>query len=321
MTQNSPETSHRIDPIETETRKVQQVGLYSFFVNLGLTGLKSFFAAASGSIAIFASAVDSATDSIASLVVWGGLKVSARQSRRFPYGLHKVENLIQVMVALLIFYVGYGIARKIISPVEEMPMIHLTTIAGMGVSVLVPLLFGCYTMKVGRRTGSPALIADGRHRQADVLSSLVVFAAVISDYVGLAFYFHGITLDRLAGGLVLIFIFQAGWRLLVNGMRVLLDISMDPKHLSRIREIIQSEPMVTEIRFLCGRTAGRFRFVETEVALKSSDLKKAHEVTDRIEARVKGEVPRVIRVLIHYEPQEKDQTPMAMNGKKEGQEN
>jgi cation diffusion facilitator family transporter len=295
------------------TKEVERVGLYSFLINLGLVGLKAPLAYFSGSLAIIASTIDSATDSVASLAVWGGLKLSTRKSRAFPYGLYKIENVIQVIMALLIFFIGYEIAHKVISPAAKPPMITRSVIGGMAASVLVPLLFGWYTVAVGKRTGSPALIADGRHRQTDVLSSLAVLGAVVSNYFGLTGHIYfGLTVDRIAAGLMLVFIGTAGWELFVNGMRVLLDASIDSETLTQAREVIKSEPTVTEVRSLVGRNAGRYRFLEAEVSLRTADLEKAHAVSERIKANIREQVSRVDRVLIHYEPRKKETMVVAI---------
>ena len=275
-------------------------------INLGLAGFIGLLAHLSDSLAIAASTVDAATDCIASLAVWIGLRLSNRKTRAFPYGLYKVENVIQVIMALLIFLAGFEIAREMTAAAPHPPRITPWIIGGMGVSVLVPLLFGYYTIIVGKRTGSPALLADGRHRQADVLSLIVVLTAVASNYFGLSTGSSVLTIDRIAAALVLVFIGYAGWELLVNGMRVLLDASIDPETLTQIEKIIASEPAVTQIRALAGRNAGRYRFLEADIVLRTSDLEKAHALSHRLETAIRDKVSNVDRVLIHYEPMKKE---------------
>jgi len=91
---------------DKETKLVERVGFLSFLVNLGLSGLKAALACSSGSLAITASMIDSATDSAASLAVWGGLKLSTRKTRAFPYGLYKMENVIKVVMERFKFLEG-----------------------------------------------------------------------------------------------------------------------------------------------------------------------------------------------------------------------
>ena len=295
-----------------EAKQIERVALYALLINFVLTGIKGVLAYFSGSLAVAASAIDSATDSVASLTILGGLKLSTRKSPTFPYGLYKIENVISVIMAIFIFFAGYEIVRNILSPGAEPPTITLGLIGWLSAGILITFLFGQYAIAIGKRTKSPTLIAEGRHRQVDVLSSLVVLLAVGLHYFGLDIDFFGITVDHIAAGVILIFIGYAGWELLSDGMRVLLDASIDPETLDQIRKIIESQPMVTEIRWLAGRNAGRYRFLETEVVLRTVNLEKAHAISQDIEANIIKQMPLVERVVIHYEPQVREHMRIAV---------
>ena len=285
-----------------ETKQILQVALYAFILNIGLAILKATIAFLAGSLAIAASAVDSATDSVASLAVLFGLKLSTRKTKAFPYGLYKIENLVSIIVALFIFMAGYEILRRALTPTDNPPLITPWIIGWLLVSVLLTFLFGQYAIMVGKRSGSPALIAEGRHRQADVFSSLIVLLAVFLHFFQVKIDFWGITIDQIAAGLVVLFIGYAGWELLSDGMRVLLDASLAPETLDKVREIIEFEHMVKEIHWLTGRNAGRFCFLEAEVLLRTTDLKKAGKIRLKIENEIRQQVLRIERVLIHYQP-------------------
>jgi cation diffusion facilitator family transporter len=302
----------RGDTPTEEAGQIERVALYAFLLNFALAGVKAILAYFSSSLAVAASAIDSATDSIASLTILGGLKLSARKSPRFPYGLYKIENVISVIMAMFIFFAGFEIVRTILSPGAKPPTITLGLIGWLSAGILITFLFGQYAIAVGKRTGSPTLIAEGRHRQVDVLSSLVVVSAVGLHYFGLDISFFGITIDHVAAGVVLVFIGYAGWELLSDGMRVLLDASLDPDTLNQVRKIIESQPAVIEVRRLAGRNAGRYRFLETEVTLRTGDLKKAHAISQHIEADIRKQMPLVERVVIHYEPQVREHIRIAV---------
>ena len=86
----------------------------------------------------------------------------------------------------------------------------------------------------------------------------------------------GVPLDRYAALIVVLFIARTGWQLLSDGMRVLLDASLDPKTLDEVKATIMADAAVAEVRTLVGRSAGRYRFLEGEVALRVHSLEKAH---------------------------------------------
>ncbi len=217
-----------------------------------------------------------------------------------------------MIVAFFIFFAGIEIARQILTPAAEPPEVSLTVIVLLLLGTAVTFLFGQYALATGKRTGSPTLFAEGRHRQVDVISSIVVLASAVMSYFRVQVTVYGISIDQIAAGLVLIFIAYAGWGLLSDGMRVLLDASIDFETLDRVQKIIENEPMVAEIRSLVGRSAGRFKFLQTDVVLRTDDLKKAHQVSEDIERSVRQQVPHVGRVVIHYEPKKRDHVHIAV---------
>jgi len=295
-----------------ETKQIYRVAGYAFLLNLFLAIMKALLAFFSGSLAITASAIDSGTDAVASLVIYGGVKLSSKKTRTFPMGLYKLENVASVLIALFIFIAGYEIIREILSPVESFPRISLSYIILLLAGTVATLLFGQYAISVGRRTGSPTLIAEGRHRQVDVLSSIVVLVSVTLSYFGLNLNILGVTIDQISAALILIFIARAGWELLSDGMRVLLDASIDISTLDSIREIIKSEPMVSEIKSLMGRNAGRFRFIQATITLNTENLERAHRISEDIEMKIRNQVTHVEKVIIHYGPPERTHDRVAL---------
>ncbi len=278
------------------THRATQVAWASIAVNILLSLLNLAIAAASGSLAVAAEMVHNLVDLVASVAVLAGVKISERESRAFPYGLYKVENVVAVCVAILIFFTGYEIAREALRGEGGAATVNGWMLAGVALSALIPLAFSRYEMRVGREINSPSLMADAQEYRAHIFSSGVVFLALIGHMVGFP-------LDRYAALVIVVLIAKTGWELLADGMRVLLDASLDVETLNQVRAIVQADPAVTEIRSLAGRNAGRYRFLEADVALRVDNLDKAHGVSRRIEEAIRTQVPHVERVLIHYEPQ------------------
>jgi predicted Fe-Mo cluster-binding NifX family protein len=146
----------------------------------------------------------------------------------------------------------------------------------------------------------------------DVLSSVVVLVSVVISYLGWGFSVFGISTDQIAAGLVLVFIAWEGWELLSDGMRVLLDASLDFETLDQIRNILEEHPMVVKVQSLMGRNAGRFRFLQANVSLRTGDLEKAHQISESLERDIRDKIPHVERVVIHYEPQPRTHTRIAV---------
>lgn len=297
---------------QDDTAQVCRVAGYAFVLNLFLAALKGFLAVTSGSLAIMAGAIDSGTDAVASLAIYGGVKLSTRKTKGFPLGLYKLENVASVLIAIFIFIAGYEIAVQIFSGPADPPQIPLPYLWLLLGATLMIFFFGRYAIRVGRRTHSPTLIAEGRHRQVDVLSSIVVLAAALLGYLEVDWQIRGVTIDQLGACLILVFIARAGWDLLSDGMRVLLDASIDFATLDRIQEIIKDEPQVDRIIELSGRNAGRFRFIHAAVTVRTQDLEAAHQVSRHLETRIREQIPHIEKITILYEPRKRENIRIAL---------
>ena len=288
--------------------KDEKAALISIGVTAFLVVIKYSVGTLSGSIALVADSIHSLTDVISSIGVFIGLRISDRKpTEAFPYGFYKAENIVSLFLALTILYAGYEIVLTSIGTDEEVILKNIPfALSVVLISLVSSLLLGNYKLKVGREENSPSLIADGKHSMSDALSSAVVFAGILGNYAG--FYF----LDPAAGILVSLFIFRSGYEILKDSIKVLLDASINYESLNQIREITSETHGVRKIRSLKARSSGKFIFIELEIETNLRDLEKAHQMSDKIEKKIKSAIKNVDRVLIHIEPEEKDFTRYAV---------
>lgn len=285
--------------------KSEKTALQAILITLFIFGIKVIAAIITGSIALKAEAFHTFSDSIASMTVFAGLKMAKRKTKTFPYGLYKIENLMSVVISLLILYSGYEIAMEAIGATQ----IDLKNF-GFGIILLVVVisitfLFSRYEMKIGKEINSPILLADAQHSRTDVLSNIVVMIAIIFGSIGYQ-------LDKIAALIVVVFIAKTGFEILKDGVKVLLDASVDYETLSKTEKIILNTPQVVEIKSLTGRNSGRFKFIESNIIIKTHNLDKAHIIADKIEENIKKELGNIDQVLIHYEPMRKEEIVYAI---------
>jgi cation diffusion facilitator family transporter len=273
---------------------VERWGWLSIGVNVLLIGLHAIVAAASGSLAVTAELTHNVVDLLTAVAVLAGLRIAARKSRAFPYGLYKVENVVAAGLAIMVFVSAWEIARHAVwAPVVpvrvDVWMLGLLLVTGV-----IPLVFAHFELRAGKAARSPALIADAREYQVHVYTTGLAFAALLAQALSFP-------LDRIAALLIVAAVLRTGWGLLRDAMRVLLDASVDAKTLDVVRERILADPAVAEIRWMTGRNAGQFCFVEVGVALRVAETGKVESVVQRIETAVRGAVPQMERVLLHVE--------------------
>ena len=284
----------------------EKTAWFSLLINLLLVAIKVSLALLSGSLAIKADAIHSLTDVVSATVILIGIKISKRSSRSFPYGLYKVENLVALGTSLLIFLAGYEIVMAVLAgSVQIIPAQLPLAIGGISLTIFITFLFSRYELKQGIKTGSPSLIADSRHIWTDMLSSVVILISLIGSFLGFA-------LDRYAALIVVVFIGRIAFIIMIDAVRVLLDASLAPEYLNRVREIVVADPRVERINELRARNAGRYKFVELDLTLRIRTLEKGHLVAEEIKQRIKESLENVDHVLIHYEPCQKKHLVMGL---------
>lgn len=294
-----------------EMEVTEKTAWMSILTNLILVSIKIVVTFISGSLAVKADALHSLTDVVSSGVILIGIKISKRTSRNFPYGLYKVENLVALATSVLILYAGYEIVKEVfVGPDRPLPSRIPLAAIGITSTILIAWIFARYELKKGQETGSPSLVADARHIWTDMLSSVIILASLLSSSIGLG-------LDKYTAVIVVLFIGRSAFTIFLDAVRVLLDASLDHVSLNRIREIVLSDPRVVELNGLWARNAGRYKFVELDLTLRVKELEKGNIISKELENRVKIDIAKVDRVLIHYQPLEKEQRTYAIPVKKD----
>ncbi len=278
-------------------RHTIRVAFYSVLLNAFVTLCKGYLSWITSSEALFADFIHGFADFFSSLTILVGIIISKVKTRKFPLGLYKVENLISLLTSVFIFLAGYEIAKSaLFHPRTEMIRHGGLALIGLIVIVGIVLLFILYEQKRGRETNSPSLIADAEHWKSDIYSTVVVVFTLMGTFIGITW------LDRVGAVIVVGFIASSGWKILVDGIKPLLDASIDKKTMNAIHRAISEFPEVVSIKAVEARNSGSFIFVDAIIILNVEDLKEAHSICERIEQTIKKKVSFVERVLIHYEP-------------------
>jgi len=109
--------------LKTTAAPLLRVGIYSLLVNLLLVVAKLVLSIIAGSLALRADSIHSLVDVFGSIALILGIVISGRKSKRFPYGLYKVENVVSVIISLLLFLTAYEIVQEAITS-ETLPIAY-----------------------------------------------------------------------------------------------------------------------------------------------------------------------------------------------------
>lgn len=289
----------RIDLLKKGQRAVEIVSV----ITLALALTKLLVGLISSSIVLVSDAIHNIADLVAVIASWFGLRIAQRKpTEKFPYGFYKIETLMAFLISIFILFAAYSLFTESYSKLFVQSTLILPSIALVTsfVSVFVSFWILEYEKRVGREINSQSLLALAQESKIDIIASIGVFVTLILVYLGLPY------VEGIVGLVISILIFRVGLENIYNTLLSLLDVSPGREIEKRIEEIISSTHGVYGLENLKLRRAGPFVFGEVDIKVgKHLDITKVHDIADKIEERVRKEVPIIESFKIHVEPAEK----------------
>lgn len=286
--------------LERRTRLVQSAGVASVSVAVALVVLKIWAWTATGSIAMLGSLADSVLDLFASTMTLIAVRFAlepADPEHRFGHGkLEAIAGLAQsFVITLSAGYVGFRAITRLIEPEPIAAPLAGTVV--MLVSLVFTVSLVLYQRFVVRRTGSIAISADALHYKADVLTNIVVLAAIAASS-----WFGWYRADPILGLLVVLVILASVRAIVLQSLDVLLDRELSVERREQILTIARRHEEVLGAHDLRTRTSGTHEFIQFHLELSPElPLARVHEICDEVEAEVEQRFPRA-EVIIHADP-------------------
>ncbi|AEF42821.1 cation diffusion facilitator family transporter [Hoyosella subflava] len=296
---HSHDHADRVDDALTSS----QIGIRAVKISLVALGatalLQLVIVVISGSVALFADTVHNFADAMTAVPLWIAFVLGRRAAtRKFNYGYGRAEDLaglfIVAMIALSALIAGFESIRRLINPVA---ISHIPWVAAAGVIGFIGNeLVAMYRIRVGRRIGSAALVADGYHARTDGFTSLAVVAGAAGAALG--YDLADPIVGLLITAAIVAILFASGREVL----RRLLD-GIDPSIYDTALDALRAAPDTSEVRSLRIRWIGHEMHAETEVDIAPEcTLAEAHEIAHRAERRIKEALPRVSAAVVHAYP-------------------
>ena len=289
------------------TRAIYKVTWIGSVVNLLLLAFKFLAGILAGSAAMIADAVHSLSDFITDVVVILFVRLSNKpQDKDHDYGHGKYETLATAIIGIALLAVGAGICWDgllSIKAVWDGEMLEapgwLAFVAAIVSIVSKEILFR-YTVVVGRKTNSAAVIANAWHHRSDALSSIGT-AVGIGGAIMLGPSWR--ILDPLAAVVVSFFIMKVSVTLLKPCIDDLTERSLPDDVEMQIEKIANETPGVSELHNLRTRRIGNHYAIEMHVRMDGHlTLNEAHAKASQIEQRLRNSFGQQTHIGIHVEP-------------------
>ena len=270
--------------------------------NAVLSALKIVFGIISGSLAVIADGIDSASDIVTSLITLFTARIMMRPPNiRYPYGYMKADTIATKTLAFVILFAGaqLGIStvRNFLQGAErELPgmlAIYVTI-----VSIIGKFLLARHQLRVGKQTNSEMLKANARNMQNDILIS-------VSVLIGLVFTFllELPVLDSITALFVSVWILKVGFQIFMQTNRDLMDASTEPELYNTVFNAVESVEGAANPHRVRIRKIGNYYMVAMDIEVDEEiSIQQAHEICILVENSIRQRLKNVFDIMIHIEP-------------------
>ena len=292
----------------TELEKaIYQVTWAGSFVNFLLVIFKFIAGILGHSAAMIADAVHSLSDFATDIVVLIFTRISNKpQDKNHDYGHGKYETLATAIIGIVLFAVGASICWNGLQAIQtvwqggRLPAPGMLAFAGAIISIVSKELIYRYTIHVGRKINSSAVIANAWHHRSDAFSSIGT-AIGIGGAIVLGESWS--VLDPMAAVVVSFFIMKVAVQLLKPCVDELTEKSLPDEIEKEICLIAENTPGVSAIHNLRTRRIGNHYAIEMHVRMDGHlTLYEAHAKASVIENKLKEKYGNETHVGIHVEP-------------------
>lgn len=273
-------------------------------VGLGVTALlQGVVVAFSGSAALLADTIHNFSDALTAFPLWIAFVLGRRAATRsYTYGYGRAEDLAGVfvvaMIALSAVVAGFESVRRLLDP-QPITQVGWVLVAGL-IGFAGNELVAIYRIRVGRRIGSAALVADGLHARTDGFTSLAVVGAALGVLAG---YPLADPLIGLGITVAILFVLRGA---ATDIYRRLMD-AVDPALVDDAERVLRSVPGVQDVDDLRLRWIGHRIRAETGLVVEAGlSLVEAHDIAHRAHHRLLHDVPRLVDATIHVSPCDRD---------------
>lgn len=288
-------------------KETYRVTIAGSIINILLLAFKFAAGILGHSAAMIADAIHSLTDFVTDAIVLVFVRLGSKPTDHdHDYGHGKYETLASAIIGVSLLVVGMMICYSGVTKTyhamcgESLQQPGFIALAAAVASVVLKEWAYRFTVRVGRRCHSEAVVANAWHHRSDALSSVgttvgIGGAIILGE--------KWAVLDPLTAIVVSFFIMKAAWSVLSKAVDELTDGSLPKETEDEIESIVSEDNEVSVVHNLCTRRIGNRIAIEMHVRMPGeTSLYVAHRHATEIEQRLKQRFGADTHISIHLEP-------------------
>jgi cation diffusion facilitator family transporter len=299
----TPHSHDTVDQVDSALEASRE-GMRAVWVSLAALATTAVVQGAvylwSGSVALLGDTLHNLADALTAVPLGIAFMVGRRAAtRRYTYGFGRAEDLAGIVVVAFIaasaVVAGVEAVRRLLAPAD---VSHLPALAAAGlVGFAGNELVAQYRIRIGRRIGSAALVADGLHARTDGFTSLGVL--VSAGGLALGWRWADPVVGLAITAAILVVLSEAARQV----YRRLMD-AVDPALVDTVEATLLETDGVLDVGAVHVRWIGHALRAECEIVVDAGlSVVEAHKIAVDAEHRLLHRVPRLSAALVHADPQ------------------
>lgn len=286
---------------------IMSVTAWGAVANLALSAFKLVAGILGHSSAMLADALHSLSDLVSDAVVLIMVKLAGKgKDKGHDYGHGKFETLATLIVSMLLVLVG---ARLMYSSIDRITIcLKGEALASPGrialwaalVSIVVKEVLFWITVRVGRKEGSNAVVANAWHHRSDALSSV---GSAVGIAAAILFGGKWTVMDPLVGVVISIVIIVVAVKMAAPALAELTEASLPEETEDRIMKTILSVSGVEGAHALKTRMNGPDMIIDVHIVVDPNlRVVEAHTISSEVERSLGETFGAGTQVSVHIEP-------------------
>jgi cation diffusion facilitator family transporter len=300
---HSHDSADKVDRAMEADADGRRALIISLVIMLVTAALQALVVVLSGSVALLGDSLHNVADALTAVPLLIAFRLALRPAtKRFTYGYGRSEDLAGIFVVAMI-----ALSSALAAWQAFDRLLHPQTVSHLWF-VAVAAVIGCagneivagYRIRVGRRIGSAALVADGLHARTDGLTSLVVLFGVLGTALGWrqADPVVGLVITVAILGVLRSAVREVGGRLMD---------AVDPGLVDQARAALLEVPGIQSVADVKLRWIGHS--LRAEAALRvdpALSVTAGHELAHLAESRLQARIPWLSTASVHIGPAQPD---------------
>lgn len=282
------------------TRKVRQVLAWILAANWAVALAKLWIGISSHAAAVTADGVHGFIDGASNVIGLVALSIAAQPADEdHPYGHGKFEALaslgIGIMVGIGMLELGKMALASLLH--NEHPRVDTPMFAVMVGTLAVNLVVTNVERRIGQTLKSPILIADASHTLSDVFVTIAVLGSLVLIKLGYP------RADGVTALLVMAMVALVAYQIIRQAVGILSDSArLPPFKVAEIANAVEGVQRCTSVR---SRGMESAVYVDLKIEVEPHlPISVAHSLSHEVEARLMGQFPEIVDVVVHVEPGE-----------------